>query len=275
MNAMNNFAIMSYSFHGLQNVGAMDLFGYMETVRHRFDLRAVDIWNGFIKSYDEKYMQLVKQNLEERDLTVASFTCDEAHVWDNNPDVRAGNEKKAWQCLEFAKIIGAKFIRIDAGVREETFSDEQLEYVSKKYKEYCAFAETFGATLGTENHWGVTRDFDELHRLFDAMKDTKSFTHLLHLGSWTVEDEAKKNEYDLKVAPRAAQMHMDFEHCMEAEKIMPGLMASGYKGFWTIESHKGTNEFNNVALQLAQVKRVVAPLVYQGQWEVGPPSVNE
>jgi Xylose isomerase-like TIM barrel. len=275
MNEMNNFSVMSYSFHGLQNVGAMNLFGYLESVRYRFGLRTADIWNGFIQSYDDDYIEMVRQNIEERGLTVVNLCCDEAHIWDRKPEVMEANEKKAWDCLKLAKAIGAKTIRIDAGVRDEVFSDEQLEYVSNKYKEYCAYAAEFGAKVGTENHWGVTRNFEQLHRLFDAMKDTENFGHMLHMGNWDIDDQAQKDKYDLAVIPKAMHTHIDYEHCMRAEEIMPNLLKAGYTGCWSVEHHSSTNEYNNVALQLAQIKRFAAPLNYQGQWDDAPPSVKE
>jgi len=275
MNEMNNFAVMSYSFHGLQNVGGMNLFGYLETVRYRYGLRTADIWNGFIQSYDDKYIELVRRNLEERGLTVVNLCCDRAHVWDNNPEVMAENEKMAWDCLKFAKAVKAKSIRIDAGVREAEFSEEQLAYVSNKYKEYCAYAAAWGAKVGSENHWGVTRNYAQLNRLFDAMKGVENFGHMLHLGNWDVDDEAQKDAYDLAVIPFAMHVHLDYPHCMAAERLMPDLLKAGYKGCWSVEHHSSTNEYNNVALQLAMIKRMAAPLHYRGQWEVGPPSVNE
>jgi len=275
MNAMNNFAVMSYSFHGLKNVGAINLFGYLETVRYRYDLRTADIWNGFIESYDEAYIRLVKQNLEERDLTVVNLCCDGAHVWDNDPEKREKYEKMAWDCLRFAKGVGAKSIRIDAGVREMKFSDEQLAYVAAKYKEYCAFAAEFGAKVGTENHWGATTNLKELNRLFDAMEGVDNFAMLLHLGNWTDEGEAQRAQNDEAMISKAMHIHINFEHCVDADNVLPPLMKAGYPGCWTVESHLSTNEYNNVAFQLAQLKRVIAPMNYAGHWSDAPPFVKE
>jgi len=275
MNAMNNFAVMSYSFHGLHNVGTMNLFGYLETVRYRYGLSTADIWNGFIESYDEAYIRLVKQNLDERGLTVVNVCCDQAHVWDNDIVKRAENERMAWNCLRFAKAVGAKSVRIDAGVREDAFSDEQLAYVAAKYKEYCVFASSFGAQCGPENHWGASTNFMQLNRLFAAMEGVENFGLLLHLGNWTDESAAQKAANDEAMIPRAMHIHINYEHCMDADNVLPPLAAAGYKGCWTVESHKSTNEYNNVAFQLAQVKRVLAPLHYDGAWADAPPSVKE
>ena len=265
LNEYNNFAVMSYSFHGLMSAGAMDIFGYMETVRYRYMLQTADIWNGFIKSYDDDYLALVKRNLDERGLTVVNLCCDFANLWDNDADTRAKYEKTAWDCLKAAEILGAKTIRIDAGVRENTFSDQQLEYVCNKYREYCKRAAEIGAQLGPENHWGATTHSPaELKKLFDGVA-MDNFGILLHLGNWQVEGEEAKDRYDLEMIDKAFHIHINYEHCVDADRVLPPLAKKGYKGCWTVESHKGVNEYNNVAFQLAQVKRVIAPFHYETQ----------
>lgn len=264
MNDFNNFAVMSYSFHGLLSVGAMDIFNYLETVRYRYALSTADIWNGLIKNYDDSYLKLIKQHVDERGLTVVNLCCDGAHLWDKDAESRARNEEIAWKCLRAAEILGAKTIRIDAGVWEEDFSEEQLDYVSKKYSEYCKRAAEIGAKLGTENHWGATTYRRNMEKLFDAVPD-KNFAMLLHLGNWKDGDP---DELDRAMINRAMHIHINYEHCVDADRVLPPLAEAGYPGCWTVESHKSVNEYNNVAFQLAQVKRVLAPLLYKKDKEI-------
>ena len=40
---------------------------------------------------------------------------------------------------------------------------------------------------------------------------------------------------------------MNYEHCEEADRVLPPLKEAGYCGCWSVESHKSTNEYNNVA----------------------------
>ena len=61
MNPYTNFAVASYSFHGLLNIGAIDIFGYLETVRYRYGLNTADIWNGYIKSYDDRFSKTLNK----------------------------------------------------------------------------------------------------------------------------------------------------------------------------------------------------------------------
>jgi sugar phosphate isomerase/epimerase len=263
MNDFNNFAVMSYSFHGLLSAGAMDIFGYLETMRYRYHLNTADIWNGFFKGcYEDKFLKLVKQNVDERGLTVVNLCCDYCCLWDNDPDIRAQWEKVAWDCLKAAEILGAKTIRIDAGVHDATFSDEQLEYVAKKYQEYCKRAAEIGAKLGPENHFGATTHSPaEMKKLIKAV-DRDNFGLLLHLGNWKNGD---LDQNDLEMINDAFHIHMNYEHCIDADRVLPPLAKKGYSGCWTVESHKGVNEYNNVAFQLAQAKRVLAPLYYNTQ----------
>ncbi|MCL2421692.1 MAG: sugar phosphate isomerase/epimerase, partial [Defluviitaleaceae bacterium] len=228
-------------------------------------LQTADIWNGFLKSYDDAYLKLVKQNIDERGLTVVNLCCDLANLWDDDPDTQIAYDKMAQDCLKAAEILGAKTIRIDTGVRENTFSDKHLEQVSKKYREYCKRAAHIGARLGPENHWGAsTHSPTELKKLFDAV-GMDNFGILLHLGNWQTEDEATKDQYDLEMIDKAFHIHINYEHCLDADRVLPPLAKKGYSGCWTVESHKGVNEYNNVAFQLAQARRVLAPLYYDTQ----------
>jgi sugar phosphate isomerase/epimerase len=257
MNPFTNFSVMSYSFHGLLGKGAINLFGYLETAKYRYGLNTADIWNGLITSYDEDYIKILKQNIDERGLEVVNLCCDGAHVWDNDPVERARTEALAWKCLNLAEKIGARTIRIDAGVREDAFTAEQMDYTAKKYREYCRRAAAFGAKLGTENHWGATRFLTNVENLFAAVNED-NFGLLLHLGNWA---EGDRDANDRAVIKKAMHTHIDFEHCVDAERVLPPL--AGYSGCWSVESHKSTNEYNNVAFQLAQVKRVISPMDYR------------
>ncbi len=271
MNEMQNFAVMSYSFHGLRNIGAMDIFGYLETVRYRYNLQTADIWNGMLDSTDEAYIRKVQAGVLERGLEVVNFCCDRAHVWDNDLKVREENEARAWEYIRAARMLNAKTVRIDVGIREEKASEEQLDYVVRKYQAYCDEAAKFGAKLGPENHWGASTDPELIETLFRRV-ERPNFGLLLHLGNW-VGTEEEKDAWDRHFASRAMHIHINYEHCVDADRVLPPLKEAGYGGCWSIESHKSTNEYNNVAFQLAQVKRVLAPLNYDGSWKVAPPSV--
>jgi hypothetical protein len=48
-------SVLSYSFRGLMGEGKMDVFGYFEACKYRYNLSIADIWNGFLTSMEEGY----------------------------------------------------------------------------------------------------------------------------------------------------------------------------------------------------------------------------
>ena len=209
MNQTDRFSVMGFSFFGLFSNGMMDLFGFLETARYRYGLRTVDIWNGMIERYDDDYIHLVKENLDERGLTVANLCCDSAGLWDDDPMRRTKKEQIARDCLRFAEGVGAKTIRFDMDCMGPSITDEQLAYVVPKYEEYCAIAARFGAKLGPENHWGCSRDPESLQQLFDAMADVPNFGLLLHVDGWHSGDPSVNNLQFVKYAMHIARLLPD------------------------------------------------------------------
>src|ERR1041384_3012503 len=92
---VNRISILSYSFLGLFQAKKIDVFGYLESCRHRYGLDAANIWNGMLTSTDEEYLKKVREALDERDLKLCVLTTDNTHVWDPDPAVRAKNRANA------------------------------------------------------------------------------------------------------------------------------------------------------------------------------------
>ena len=109
----NRFSVASYSFHGLLAAGAMNLFHYFETVRYRYNLDTADIWNGMLASYEEGYLELVKQQMEEHGLQLVNLCCDGAHIWNQDEAQKAACDRRAQECLRAAELLGAQTVRID------------------------------------------------------------------------------------------------------------------------------------------------------------------
>lgn len=100
-------AIASYAFHGLLRDQTIDLFGYLESCRYRYDLRTADIWNGMLTSTDDEYLKKVKQALAERELTLVNLCVDGPHIWEDDPAVREQHYQGALRYLYAAEYLGA------------------------------------------------------------------------------------------------------------------------------------------------------------------------
>ncbi len=252
-----NVSVLSYSFRGLLGEGKMDVFGYLETCRYRYGLDAADIWNGFLPSVDEDYLKKVRDALDERELVLADLCVDRAHVWDDDPVVREQNYRNALAHLKAGEILGARFVRIDAGSRAETWTDEQFEHIVKRYREYAQFAWDHGFKMGAENHWGPEKSWPNLKKLYEAV-DHPGFGISCHVGGWagSPEDVA---EADRLVAPWVCHTHFAWNITEgPLEEKMANLRDAGYTGYYSVEHHSAKNEYAEVAIQIARVRDVLS-----------------
>jgi sugar phosphate isomerase/epimerase len=241
-------SIASYAFHGLLREGKMDLFGYLESCKYRYGLRTADIWNGMLVGTEEAYLLKVKEALNERELVLANLCVDGAHIWEDDADVCEKNYQNALAHLHAAEVLGAKTVRIDAGVRAETFTDEQFDWIVKRYQEYAQRAYDGGYKVGPENHWGAEVVPANMKRICEAVNHP-AFGVLLHF---------RGNEGDAVMAPWVMHTHIAWN---VTEGPLAGSMAmlrdAGYEGYWGVEHHTGQNEYTEVAIQLARVRDVL------------------
>jgi sugar phosphate isomerase/epimerase len=251
---MMNISIASYAFHGLLRRGQMDLFGYLESCKYRYGLQTADIWNGMLVSTEQDYLAKVKEALEERELELVNLCVDQAHIWEDEPEARERNYQNALAHLRAAEFLGARTVRIDAGGRAETFSQEQFDWIIKRYREYAQFASNAGLKVGPENHWGPERVPANMKSLCETV-DSPAFGVLLHIGGWDGADAERGDEI---IAPWVMHTHImwSISEGPLVEK-MDLLRAAGYDGCWGVEHHTGENEYTEVAIQVAKVRDVL------------------
>jgi len=249
-------SILSYSFRGLLREGKMDVFGYLESCRYRYGLGAADIWSGFLTSTEDGYLRKVRDALDERGLVLADLCVDQAHVWEDNRDARRKNYENALAHLKAAEILGARFVRIDAGGRGATWTDEQFDHIVQRYREYAQRAHDHGFKVGAENHWGPEGVWANLRKLYLAV-DHAGFGISCHIGGWQGTAE-EKDEADRQVAPWVCHTHFAWNITEgPLEEKMKNLRDAGYQGYYSVEHHTGKNEYAEVAIQLARVRAVL------------------
>jgi len=238
-------AAASYSFHGLFEQGKIDLFGYLEAVRYRYHLDTADIWNGMIPNLEPDFLEKVKAGLQERGLALVNLCVDGPHIWEDDPAAREQHHANALEFLNAAQFLGARTIRIDAGGRGESFTEEQFDLVVRRFREYAQVAHDNGFKVGPENHWGPEVQPETMVRICRAV-DHPGFGVLLHL---------RGNPGDALIAPYAMHTHLSYDIVMNHLEASASLLqASGYQGSWSVEHHSGKNEYAEVAVQLARVR---------------------
>jgi sugar phosphate isomerase/epimerase len=263
----NRISILSYSFLGLFRSGQMDIFGYLESCRYRYGLDAANIWNGMLPSMDESYLRKVRDALDERNLKLCVLTTDSTHVWDPDPALRAKNKANTLAHLNAARILGAEFMRVDAGgsaaddrtsPASKHWSNEAFDGIVAGYTEYAKYAADHGFKVGPENHWGAEGLWPNMQKLYKAIAPHPGFGLSVHMSQWQ-GTPAEKATADAESAPWVVAVHMDNDTCSGplAEK-MALLREAGYKGWYVVENHSnGQNEYANVAIQVAQVRAVL------------------
>lgn len=250
-------SVLSYSFRGLLAQGKMNVFGYLESCKYRYGLDAADLWSGFLPTLDESYLQKVREALVERDLELADLAADQAHVWENDPDKREKNYQNALAHLKAARHLRARFVRFDAGGRGETWSTEAFDHIVKRYRKYAQYAHDYGFKVGAENHWGPEKVRNNMQKLYRAV-DHPAFGVSCHLGGWSGSAEEKARA-DGDVAPWVCHTHIPWDITsgpLLVEKLR-NLWDVGYEGYYSVEHHSGKNEYSEVGIQLAAVRRVL------------------
>jgi sugar phosphate isomerase/epimerase len=242
-------AVASYSFHGLLKNGAIDIFGYLESCKYRYQLGTADIWNGMLPTWETDYLRKVKAALEERELTLENLCVDGPHLWEDDPEVRGEHHRQALEVLKAAQLLEARTLRIDAGGRGETWTDEQFDTIVSFYREYAQWADDHGFKVGPENHWGTEAVPENMLRLCQAV-DHPGFGVLLHF---------RGTPGDRLFAPWAMHTHISWDIVTQhLEGSLSMLRDTGYTGCWSVEHHSGEHEYSEVAIQLAHVRDLLS-----------------
>ncbi|MBS4223528.1 sugar phosphate isomerase/epimerase family protein [Lederbergia citrea] len=262
-------SIGGYSFFNTIREGKMDIFGYLETVRYRYGLDKVDFWNGqfsldFSTVPEESYVQKVREAMDEKGMTLVNYAVDGAHIWDADPEERERLYERALGHLKVAEILGAKTVRIDTGgvfgnnpEFDMNMSDEQFEYIVKRYREFSKRGANNGYMVGPENHIGPSLSPVQMKKIAEAV-DHPNYGILLHIGRW--KEEADKG--DEMVAPWVYHTHFDASTAVaeDAEEKISMLLENGFDGYWGIEYNADKNQYTEIEWIIGTVKRLLVNL---------------
>src|ERR1035437_2942992 len=251
-------SVSSYSFRGLMQEGKIDIFGFMETCKYRYHLDATDLWSGFIPNTEDAYLKKLKEGLDERELIVPNIAVDGAQVWEDAPEKRQQCYERALTFLNAGRILGARFVRVDAGGGRQAreWTNEQFDHIVKRYKEYAQYAYDHGFKAGAESHWGPEAYWPSMQQLYKAVNHP-GFTICCHIGGWQGTPE-EKDAADRESAPRVAHTHiaLNIPEGSLVEK-MTNLRNANCQGYYNVEHHSGRDEYAEVGIQIAKVRSVL------------------
>lgn len=255
-------SLAGFSFSNLIHMEKVDIFQYLETIKHRFHLNTADLWNGFFsepqgrlrKLPDESYLRKVKKVIDESEMTTVNFAIDGAHVWDPDQELREHLYKNALEHLNAAKILGAKTVRIDTGGYESSaMSEEQFDYTVKRFQEYCDIAKDYGFIIGPENHMGPSLIPSTMKKLAEEI-NRPNYGVLLHVNRWNCKNQDEGNAL---LAPWAFHVHFDPKRTQldNAYKEIKTLKDAGYNGYWGIEYNPEKNQYEKLEWAIGSLKK--------------------
>lgn len=262
-------SIASYSFNRLLAEGRTNVFTYLEDLKYRYNIEYADIWSGYLPDFNsadpigEKDLDLLKKirfSMDEKGITLANLCVDGPHVWMDGKEEREKHHKGAFNYMNAAKILGAKTVRIDVGMHRDAITDEELDYVVKVYKELADFAKESNMRVGTENHWGASRDPKVLDNIYKAV-NSEAYGHLFHFGNFFDGQKEAGLETVLKMAMHT---HIPADSLTFAKEYIRRLVNAGYKGTFSVEHHTGKHEYERVAWHLATVRELITELEEEG-----------
>jgi len=253
-------SIMGYSFHALRREGRSDIYHFLEMVKYRYHVNAVDIWSGFIPQTDEGFARSIKKSIDELGLVVANLCIDGPYVpWASTAEEIEGNHQRMLAFIKFASIIGAKTIRVDfcpPGI-QGAMPPEALDVIVKRYREYAEICYNEGMKIGPENHFG----WDNTPKYIKAVKEGVNhpgYGHLFHFTNFQEEPELGKQlamSYVMHthVPPWTIMSGVAKDH-------MRDLIKAGYDGYWGVEIGSPVHGFERTAWHLACINIILAEL---------------
>lgn len=261
-------SIGGYSFCNTYKEGKMDVFHYLETIKYRYGLDTVDLWNGTFAKIEgpllyppeDDFIKKLREALDEKEMTLVNVAIDGAHLWDDDPVIREKLYENALSYLKIGEILGAKTVRIDTGGDyngDPRMTDEQFEYIVKRYQEFSEIAAQSGFKVGPENHMGPSLSPRNMNKIAEAVNHP-NYGVLLHLGRWQEDKEIG----DELIAPWAYHTHLDQKTVIADDTVlkMRMLLDNGYDGCWGIEYNAEGNQFVEMEWIIAMVKKLLVKL---------------
>lgn len=252
-----NFSVGSWSFHELYEADKINLFGYLQALKYRYQLSSADIWTGMMTSTADDYVRKVQQTLKEESMTVACLATD-ATVWHDNPEMRKRNRATIDQYIEIASTLGAETLRIDIGIQSTAISDEQFSYAAETYRHYAGIAQSRGFRLGPQTHQPAMQVPSNVERMVKAVANP-AFGVIIDVERW-VEDIESGDE---RCAPYAMLVHFDSSRTTTRQRLeqkVSTFLQADYQGCWSLEYRLGGSEYLGVAADLAELRRTVHQL---------------
>ena len=131
---------------------SMTIFDWIKMAR-TLDIEGVELYNGFLPSFDENYLQGVRGALEAAGLEAPMF-CYSPNFTEPDPLRRAKEVEAEEKIMQIAAFFRARTCRVLSGQRYPEISrQEGVRWVVEAIRSLLPKAEELGLILAIENHY--------------------------------------------------------------------------------------------------------------------------
>lgn len=234
--AQDRISLAQWSFNRSFRAGVWKNLDMPRIVREKAGLDALEFVNQFFENPTLGYLRRLKKSLADAGVTPVLIMVD-----DEDPtagtDARerraAAVAHRKW--VDVAHYLGCRAIRCNMRGGEGDWRKDTglVARAAESFRDLLAYARGSGIQILIENHGGASSDPDVLARLMKEVNDPQ-FGLLVDLGNWNKGDD----HYAAieKTLPWARGISVKDIPGWDLEKKLRMCMASGFHGFWGIES---------------------------------------
>jgi sugar phosphate isomerase/epimerase len=191
------YSVSTFSINGLlQSMPLLDAF--TEISRH--GINTVEICHFHLNSMDPGYLSEVKAAAQNAGVEIYSILADRGDIVSPDTSVREEDVAFARSCIEAASRIGAKRVRVDAGLQPPT--PDVVELSAHTLASLADYAGSIGTGVITENWHATSRLPGPLLEILDRCEGAVG----LCADTGNAEGEDKYETLE-RLIPRATSMH--------------------------------------------------------------------
>lgn len=240
----------------------MSLFDWIE-MSVELQAEGLEIYAGFLESYEEDYLGKVKQAVEGIGLCIPMFCCspDLSHP---SPTVVAEQMDLQRRNMEAAALLGCETCRVLSGQRHPAVGlEEGIESVVSAIKKLLPLARKLGIKLAMENHYK-----DGAWRYPEFAQKKQVFLQIVR----SIDDPYFGVQYDPsnaivagddpielleEIKDRVISMHASDRYLLPGHSLDELSTSNGELGYSPILQHgqigKGLNDYNRIFSILAEI----------------------
>jgi sugar phosphate isomerase/epimerase len=237
----------------------MTLDDFIQTAAD-MDLDAVELTAYYFRQTTPEYLAHLKGKC-----TVLGLDISGTAVGNNFclPDAAKHKEQIASvkQWIEHSSRLGAKTLRIFAGTKDKSETEEQArDRCVAAIQECCDHAAKYGVFLALENHGGITLTIEQMMTLIKAIKhdwfginvDTGNFR-----GQHIYEDIAKLLPYAVNVQLKTEIQPDKTKEEADLKRLIDILRAANYRGYVALEYEAEEDPKTAVPRHVATLRKLM------------------